>query len=332
MKTNVAIVAGGDSSEFVISVGSAKQVANQLGKDKYNVYTILLKGEDWILKSDKYGDIPVNKDNFSCTLQGKLLFFNVVFIAIHGTPGEDGKLQSYLDLIGIPYTSSGASVSALTFNKYACKNYLKKIGIYSAKAMLIRRGDRIDEEKVIRTLGLPCFVKPNNCGSSVGISKVSGQDELKTAIKKALGEGDEVIIEEFIKGIEISCGLVKMHNRELIFPVTEIISQKEFFDYEAKYTYGMADEITPARISEHTTKSCQELSSKIYSALGCNGIVRIDYILSENKLCFLEINTVPGMSPESIIPKQARAYGIDLADLYDLVIEDALFRNKKTHN
>jgi D-alanine-D-alanine ligase len=329
MKKNVAIVAGGDSSEFSISVSSAKQVANQLRRDKYNIYTILLKGKDWILKNNRFDNIPVNKDNFSCTLQGKLILFDIVFIAIHGTPGEDGKLQSYFDLIGIPYTSSGAFTSALTFNKYACKAYLKEFGISSARAILIRRGEPVNEKKLISQLGLPCFVKPNNSGSSVGVSKISGGEELKAAIKRALAEGDEVIIEEYIKGIEVSCGLVKTCNRELIFPLTEIVSKKDFFDYEAKYTKGMADEITPARIPDQTALHCQELSSKIYSVLNCRGIVRIDYILTGNKAYFLEINTVPGMSTESIIPKQAKTYGIELADLYELIIEDALFRKKK---
>lgn len=328
MKINVAIVAGGDSSEYQISVNSAEQVAMHLDKDKYNPTIVLLRGNHWMIKNNGPPEIKVDKNDFTCIIDGKPLHFDVVFNAIHGTPGEDGKLQSYFDMIGIPYTSSGAFSSSLSFNKYACKIYLKEMGILTARSFLIRKEKSWDKKLPGSGSFFPCFVKPNNGGSSFGVSRVVASDKLPEAIRKAFREDNEVIVEEFIEGTEVTCGLIKTEKKEIVFPLTEIVSKKDFFDYEAKYTAGMAEEITPGRIPEGVGKEIQNLSSGIYSYLNCKGIVRIDYMLSGDRPYFLEINTVPGLSAESIIPKQAKAYGIELMELYGLVIEDAILRKQ----
>ena len=324
MKINVAIVTGGDSSEYQISVNSARQVYKHLDKERFNPFIVLIRGKEWMLQMDEREGIVIDKNDFNCTVDGITLKFDVIFIAIHGTPGEDGKLQSYFDMMGIPYTGSGSFTSTLTFNKYACKLYLEKFGIPTARSILIKSDEnwmeKIGKENVI----YPCFTKPNNSGSSFGVSRVVKPEELPSAISKALQEDDEIIIEEFIDGTEVTCGVLKTAGNEYVFPVTEIISKKDFFDFEAKYNPEMADEITPARITETSTGEIQDLSSQIYSILNCRGVVRIDYILSEGKPYFLEINSVPGMSAESILPKQAEEYGIKLKELLSMIIEDAL--------
>ena len=327
MKINVAIVAGGNSSEYQISVNSAQQVFSHLDKDRFYPLIVIIRGREWFLQKDESSGSAIDKNDFSVTLNGKKLTFDVVFNAIHGTPGEDGKLQSYFDMIGIPYTGSGSFSSALSFNKYACKLYLEKFGIPTAWSILIRSEDnweqRIEEEK----LPYPCFVKPNNSGSSFGVSRVVSQKNLPSAINAALQEDDEIIIEEFIEGTEVTCGVLKTVGKEYLFPVTEIISKKEFFDYEAKYEPGMAEVITPARIKDTETNEIHKLSSVIYSALNCRGVVRIDFILSKGKPYFLEVNGIPGLSAKSIIPKQAELYGLKLEDFYSLLIEDAISRS-----
>jgi len=324
MKINVAIVAGGDSSEYQISINSANEVLKHLDRKKYNPFIVLIRGKKWMLQLHKTEEARIDKNDFSCRAGGQRLNFDVVFNAIHGTPGEDGTLQSYFDIIGIPYTGSGAFASALTFNKYVCKLFLEKFGIPTARSILIQSGEDWMERIGSGEVSCPCFVKPNNSGSSFGVSRVLKADYLASAISKALREDDEVIIEEFIDGTEVTCGLLKTAGKEYIFPLTEIVSKNDFFDFEAKYDPKMADEITPARISEDSTKVIQDLSSRIYSLLHCRGIVRIDYILSKEKPYFLEINTIPGMSAESIIPKQVKMFGLTLGDLFSLVIEDAL--------
>ena len=331
MKKNIAIVAGGDSSEHDISLQSAEQISKLIDKKKYKVFTILVKGTDWILISNKSrpGKIKINKDDFSFTINNKKIKFHCAFIAIHGTPGENGKLQAYFELLNIPYTTSGVLASSLAFNKYACKAYLKHINILSPKSLLIRNNQKIEPDKIAKNIGLPCFVKPNEGGSSFGITKVTDKHNIKKAILKAFEEDKEVIIEEFIKGTELTCGLVKTLDKEIVFPITEIVSKKEYFDYEAKYTSGMADEITPARISKSIELKCKQVSSKIYNALNCRGIVRIDYILSNNKLYFLEINIVPGMTQKSIIPKQVETMGLSIKELFTMVIEDAIERSRQ---
>ena len=326
MKKNIAIVAGGDSSESVISLQSAKQISDNIDGNKFNVFTIYVKGSNWVYKSENNKDIKINKDDFSFSINNKKTTFDCVLIAIHGTPGENGILQAYFDILKIPYTTAGQLNTALTFDKYVCKTFLKDIDLLMAKAVFLRKNDEINPDKIVEKVGLPCFVKPNNGGSSFGISKVYEKKDIIGAVNKAFNEDDGVIIEEFIEGTEISCGLLKTFKNEYTFPLTEIVSENDFFDYEAKYTNGMADEITPARISKKIEEECKQLSMKIYKFLNCKGIVRIDYIINNNQLYFLEINTVPGMSENSIVPKQIRAMGLSISDIFTEVIEDALTR------
>ena len=324
MKRNIAVVAGGNSSEYVISINSANQIAKVLDKEKYNVYTVNVKGTEWIVKSETFCDVIVNKDDFSFSLNNQKIKFDCALILIHGTPGEDGKLQGYFDTLKIPYTSANTLASAITFNKVFSKNYLKPFEIPLAKFVSIKKGDIIDANQIINITGLPCFVKPNCGGSSFGVSKVKEKEKLLEAIGEAFKEDHEVIIEEFLEGRELTCGLVKTKKDTFIFPPTEIVSKNEFFDYEAKYTEGMADEITPAPISEELTKKVQNLSSQIYDIFQLKGIVRVDYIYSNKKLYFMEVNTVPGMSAASIVPKQIESAGMNLKDVFTEVIEDTL--------
>ena len=317
----IAIAAGGDSPEYEVSVKSAIEVSRAL-TPKYRVYIIIIRGSDWYWEDERGRYHKINKNDFTLVADDSRIRFDAVFIAIHGTPGENGLLQGYFDMLRIPYTSCDAFCSALTFNKQACKLFLKEYNIPMAEAVMIRKDDHSDLPAIIRHLGLPCFVKPNDSGSSFGVTKVSKKEELIAAVEKAFRESDEVMIEAFIKGREVACGVVRTRSRSLILPVTEIISKNEFFDYEAKYTPGRSEEITPAMIPAKISDEIQKLSLRIYNLLGCKGIVRVDFIIVEDKPVFLEINTVPGMSAESIIPEQARAAGIELADLYSMVIED----------
>jgi D-alanine-D-alanine ligase len=321
---NIAIVAGGDSSEWVISVQSAAMVAKEIEQSEYKGYVVQIRERKWQVNLAGDKKIDIDKNDFSFTKDGKKVKFDCALIVIHGTPGEDGKLQSYFELIGMPYTTCNVFTSALTFNKLACKLFLEKFGVLSAKAILVKKNKPWNAAEISSELGLPCFVKPNESGSSFGVTKVVDTDHISNAVNHALTESNEVLIEQFIKGTEVTCGLFKTHAKEMIFPVTEIVSKKEFFDYEAKYTPGMSDEITPARISPDWAKKVQDTSSHIYDALNCKGIVRIDYIISEQELYFLEVNTVPGMSQNSIVPKQIRETGMTVAKVYKMIIEDAI--------
>ncbi|MBI9055174.1 MAG: D-alanine--D-alanine ligase [Bacteroidales bacterium] len=329
MKKNIAIVAGGDSSEYIVSIGSAEMISNILDTSTYNIFTVIVKGTEWIVKSDNFCDVIVNKDDFSFTLNNQKTKFDCALIIIHGTPGENGILQGYFDTLRIPYTTPSTLASALTFNKVFSKNYLKPFNIPLAKFVSIKKGDTIDVDQIINTTGLPCFVKPNCGGSSFGISKVKQKEEFHNAIDEAFKEDTEVLIEEFLEGRELTCGLIKTKNQTLIFPPTEIISKNEFFDYEAKYTKGLAEEITPADISDELTKEIQNISSQIYDIFDLNGIVRVDYIYANNTIYFMEVNTVPGMSTASIVPQQIEAAGLELKDVFTLVIEDAIERKKE---
>lgn len=322
MKT-IAIVAGGDSSESEVSVRSAMEVNKALSA-RYMTYIIMIKGTNWYWEDPKGRYHNVDKNDFSLTTGDKRIRFNAVFIAIHGNPGENGLLQGYFDIMGIPYTSCGAFCSALTFNKQACKLFLKDYGIPMAKSLLIREGDEYDTAAIIAQTGLPCFVKPNDSGSSFGVSKVKEAEELSPALEKAFGESSEVIIEAFMDGREVACGVVKTRKKALVLPITEIISRNEFFDYEAKYTPGKSVEVTPADLPPSVADEIRILSSGIYDFLGCRGIVRVDFIIISGKPFFLEINTIPGMTGESLIPKQAQAAGIPAEELYSMVVEDLL--------
>jgi D-alanine-D-alanine ligase len=320
MKT-IAVAAGGDSSEFEISVKSAREVSKVLSS-RYLVFIVVIRGSNWYWEDLKGRYHNIDKNDFSLIQDGSKIKFDGVFIAIHGSPGENGLLQGYFDMIGIPYTSCSAFSSALTFNKQACKFYLKEYGISMAKAVLIRKGEKIDPSDLLNVTGLPCFVKPNDSGSSFGVTKVKQKEELLPAIQTAFKESDEVLIEAFMNGREVACGVVKTKRKTIVLPVTEIIPKNEFFDYEAKYTPGRSDEVTPADMPLTITNEIQRISMLVYELLGCKGIVRVDFIVIGEKPYFLEINTVPGMTEESIVPKQAVAAGIPLEELYPMVVED----------
>ncbi len=317
----IAIAAGGDSSEFEVSVKSANEVSKVLSS-RYIIYIILIRGTNWYWEDQKGRYHNIDKNDFSLVTDEYRIRFDAVFIAIHGTPGENGLLQGYFDMMGIPYTSCGAFCSALAFNKQACKLFLKEYKIPMADAILIRRSDKTDIKNIIKQIGLPCFVKPNDSGSSFGVTKVKKKEELLSAIETAFKESNEVMIEAFMDGREVACGVVKTRNKAIVLPVTEIISKNEFFDYEAKYTPGKSDEVTPADMPAVVTDEIQRLSSLVYDLLGCKGIVRVDFIIIGQKPYFLEINTVPGMTEESLVPKQAAAAGIALEDIYSMVVED----------
>ncbi len=317
----IAIAAGGNSSEFGISVKSATEVFNALSS-RYIVYIVMIRGSDWYWEDQKGQYHNLDKNDFTLSTDDLKIRFDAVFIAIHGTPGENGLLQGYFDMIKIPYSSCDAFCSALTFNKQACKLFLKEYDIPMAESVLIRKKENFDAAGIIKRIGLPCFVKPNDSGSSFGVTKVKKKGEMNAAIEKAFKESDEVLAEAFMNGREVACGVLKTKSADIILPVTEIISKNEFFDYEAKYTSGKSDEITPARLPEPVTEEIQSLSSKVYDILGCRGIVRVDFIVIGDKPYFLEINTVPGMTEESLVPKEAMAAGIKFSDLCSMVIED----------
>ena len=329
MKRNIAIMAGGDSSEWVISVQSAAQISEILTLEKYIPYTITVKGHKWYMTDSHGNEHHIDKNDFSLKLDGHKILFDCALIAIHGTPGENGILQSYFELTGVPYTTCGVGTSAITFNKYATKTYARETGINLARHILVKRTEPVAIDKIIKAVGLPCFVKPNQSGSSFGVTKVKSEDMLPNALQEAFAEDEEVLVEEFLAGIELTCGIYKSENHELIMPVTEIASKKEFFDYEAKYTPGMCDEITPARISKEVTELVQQTAYKLYRWFGCKGIVRVDFIYSREKLYLLEINTTPGMSKNSIIPQQVREMGLTMTTVWEWVIEDSIAAYKQ---
>jgi len=324
MKKNIAVVYGGDSSEFVVSVKSSKNVFESINPSIYNVWKVQMQGLNWEVLEGEEVIATIDKGDFSFVKNGEKIQFDFAYITIHGTPGEDGKLQGYFDMVKIPYSTCGVYSSALTFNKYFCSNYLRNFGVMMAKSVRLFKGDVIDTENLIEELGLPVFVKPNAGGSSFGVTKVKEKEQLLAALEMATKESADILIEEFIDGPEFTCGLVKLSNQEILFPVTEVIPQNEFFDFEAKYTVGKTDEITPARISPELTSKIQQLSSRIYDLCDCSGIVRIDYILKDGEFYFLEVNTTPGMTATSFIPQQIAAMDRKLGDVLGLIIEDKL--------
>lgn len=325
MGKNIVILQGGDSSEYIISEKSAKEIYLHLKKAGLSPFRIRVRKGKWTYLPEEGETKELDLNDFSLKINnGKKIFFDFAFIIIHGTPGEDGKIQALLEIHNIPYNTSGILSSALSFNKYACKVFLKNKNILTPESFLYRKGDKIDIEKIITKTGLPCFIKPNNGGSSFGISKVSINEDIEAGIMEALKEDSEVIIESFVKGIELSCGLLKISSEEYIFPITEIIPKNEFFDFEAKYKKGMSEEITPARIPEDIKNHAQSIASEIYDDLNCRGIVRVDFILKGNQLFFLELNSVPGMSKESIIPKQIRALNLKVEDVLLKIINEGL--------
>lgn len=327
MNKNIAVVMGGYSGEHDISIGSGTEVYKALNKEKYNVYRIIIDRNDWYHLSDTNEKTSVDKNDFSIILNGEKINFDLAFVIVHGDPGENGRLQGYFDMIGLPYNTCGFYTSALTFNKSYCNAVVRNFGVVNlAKSKGIYGHRNIDIDEIMSELELPVFVKPASGGSSVGMSKVKTREELMPAIEKALKEDCDVLIEEFIKGREFGCGVFQTKTEKLIFPITEIIPiGREYFDYEAKYQ-GFSNEVTPAEADPKIAKEIQDTAGKLYDLLNCKGMVRFDFIYNEEKekLYFLEVNTIPGQSRESIVPKQARAMGISTDKLYDMLVETFL--------
>ncbi len=343
MKKMIAIVAGGDSSEHDVSLRSAGGILSFMDKEKYNCYIVVQKGHEMYAivgpgnapyyQHDDEGAtrIAIDYNDFSYTYNGERQTFDFAYITIHGTPGENGILQGYFDIIGVPYSTSGVLVESLTFNKFALNNFLRSFPeIHISDSVLVRRGmKRLPDEEIIKRLGLPCFVKPNAGGSSFGVTKVKTPEQLTPAIEKAMNESDEVMVERLLTGTEITCGCFRrLNGQPTTFPITEVVVKNvEFFDYEAKYE-GKSDEITPARIAPKTAERVSELTRHIYELLGCYGIIRIDYILSgevgDEQINLLEINTTPGMTPASFIPQQVRASELEIKDVLSEIIEGRL--------
>ncbi len=324
MKKNIAIVGGGNSSEYEVSVKSTQMMMNWIDAQKYNPYRVIIRGKEWNVELPDGCKLPIDRNDFSFNHSGTKITIDCAIMAIHGTPGENGILQSYFELIGLPYNTCDVFCSALTFNKYATKLFLKEYGIPSADCVFFRKNDTYDVHHIAQKLGFPCFVKPNSSGSSCGIKKADNIEQLKAAIEFALTEDSEILIEKGIVGTEVTSGLLKLKNEQWIFPITEIVTKNEFFDYEAKYQEGKSEEITPARLSDELTLKVKETSLKIYNALNCRGIVRIDYIISNNEPYFLEVNTVPGMSPQSVVPQQIAAMGHTVTEIYSKIIDELL--------
>ena len=327
MKRTVAIIAGGDSSEHEVSMNSAKGIYSFIDKERYDLYIVELSKKAWEAVLPDGMRSKIDKNDFSFMDGGKKIKPDFAYITIHGTPGENGILQGYFELLDIPYSTCNVLVSAMTFSKFTLNQYLKGFGVRVAESMLVNRRYGVNDNDVIEKIGLPCFVKPNASGSSFGITKVETAEQIRPALQAAFAESDDVMIEAFMDGIELSNGCYKTREKSVVFPITEIVSDNAFFDYNAKYK-GEVTEITPARLSPETTERVKKLTSAIYDILGCKGIVRIDYIITEGeKINMLEINTTPGMTATSFIPQQARAAGLDLKDVMTDIIEDGLKRS-----
>lgn len=327
MKKNIAIISGGYSAESPISLKSAETVYNHLNPELYNSFIIDVKNSSWVLKKDDKKYI-INKEDFSVDIENEKICFDAVFIALHGPPAENGKIQDYFDKLHIPYTCCNAETSAITFDKYACNNKLRKLNFICAKSYIYKKEDPFHINEIIDKVGLPCFVKPNASGSSFGVSKVNVKEEIGNAIKKALSHDDNVLIESFIDGVEVSCGVFETYHPQKeniieVLPITEIVSKNEFFDYKAKYE-GESEEITPARINEKLTQNIQDITKEIYKRMDLKGICRIDFIIMKEKPYIIEINTVPGLSPESIIPQQIREAGYILGDFFASCLEKSM--------
>ena len=322
MKRNIAIVAGGDTSEIVVSLRSAQGIYSFIDKEKYNLYIVEMEGRRWEVQLPDGSKTPVDRNDFSFMNGAEKVVFDFAYITIHGTPGEDGRLQGYFDMMRIPYSCCGVLAAAITYDKFVCKLYLKALGVRSSESLLLRQVQTVSDEDVIEKIGLPCLIKPNLGGSSFGVTKVKAREQIQPAIAKAFGEAEEVMIEAFMAGTELTCGCYKTKEKSVVFPLTEVVTHNEFFDYDAKYN-GQVDEITPARVSEELTKRVQALTSAIYDILGCSGIIRVDYIITEGeKINLLEVNTTPGMTATSFIPQQVRAAGMDIKDVMTDIIEN----------
>ena len=331
-KRKIAIVCGGDSSEHDVSLRSAQGLYSFFDKDRYDIYIVDIKGLDWNVDLGDGTTSRIDLNDFSFKKDGHKIFFDYAYITIHGTPGENGILQGYFELIGIPYSTSGVLVEALTFDKFVLNQYLRSYGVSGADSLLIRKGyeEIVSDDEVEKRIGMPCFVKPAADGSSFGVSKVKDKDQLAPAIRKAMLESSDVMVESYLEGTEISIGCYKTREKSVVLPATEVVTSNEFFDYDAKYN-GQVKEITPARLSEDTARRVAELTSSIYDILHCNGIIRIDYIIGKgkgkngetvDKINLLEVNTTPGMTATSFIPQQVRAAGLNMADVLTDIVEN----------
>jgi D-alanine-D-alanine ligase len=323
MKKNIAIIMGGYSSEYKISLKSGNVVYNTLNKEKYNAYRIHIFKDKWVYVNDSNEEFPVDKNDFSITINDHKIVFDCVFNAIHGAPGEDGYMQAYFELLGLPQTSCGMYQAALTFNKRDLLATLKPFGIKTADSYYLNLGDAINEDAIVDKVGLPCFVKANKAGSSFGISKVYKKEDLKAAIESSFKEDDEIIIEQFLDGVEVSVGVISYKGEIIVLPITEIVSENDFFDYAAKYE-GKSQEITPARISDDYANKVRIEAKKVYKILGMKGFSRSEFIFKNDEPHLLEMNTVPGLTKESILPQQAAEAGINLQELFTNTIEEAL--------
>ena len=320
---NIAIIAGGNSSEYEVSMKSGKNIYDEVDETRYNKYLVVLKERDWHVEigEEKY---PVDKNDFSFTRNGEKILFDFAYITIHGVPGENGLLQGYLDMMGVPYGCCNVLASALTFDKHTCNTYLKSYGVNVADSVMLIRGMAYDVNEIINEVGLPCFVKPNAEGSSFGVTKVKEAAQLEDALKKAFALCREVLVETFIDGTELTCGVVKAGDMDITMPIAEVVPKNEFFDFEAKYDPTKSDEIIPARISPELTNRIKTLSSMIYDILRCEGIIRVDYIVREDEIFMLEVNTTPGMTSNSFVPKMVRAMGGTLREVLTKIIDNKL--------
>ena len=324
LKRTVAIVCGGDSSEHDVSLRSAQGLYSFFDKERYNVYIVDVKGQDWHVELPDGTTAPIDRNDFSFIEDGKARLFDYAYITIHGTPGENGILQGYFDLIGLPYSTSGVLVEAMTFDKFVLNNYLRAYGVSVADSLLIRKGyeELVSDDEIEERIGMPCFVKPAADGSSFGVSKVKNKDQLAPAIRKAMMESPEIMVEALLEGTEITQGTYKTQDKRVIFPITEVVTSNEFFDYDAKYN-GQVQEITPARLPQDVAERVSQITSSIYDILHCNGIIRVDYIVSkEGKISMLEVNTTPGMTATSFIPQQVRAAGLSMTDVLTDIVEN----------
>lgn len=322
MKKNIAVIYGGFSAEYEISILSGKYISSIIDKKHYNVYNVYLRREKWLVETN---NSIVNKDDFSFIIDEKKINIDVAVILIHGNPGEDGILQSYFDLVNVPYTTCNPLTASLTFNKYFCNNYLRNFNIKMAESIVLRKNEENTTKlkKFIQKVGFPIFIKPNEGGSSFGTYKIKKEEDISDAIKGAF-EHSNVIVEQFIEGREITCGVVKTNGKIQSFTPCEVVSKNEFFDYEAKYNSELNEEIIPARFDKIILKNCRTISEEIYSLLNCKGIVRVDYIVNNNELYFLELNSIPGMTSESLVPKMIKYDKINITELFTELIRETI--------
>lgn len=319
----IAVICGGYTGEKAISMKSAAMVMNNIDLNRFAPTLVRIDREAWVAMVDD-SEIPIDKNDFSVALLDGKLEFDAAFIAVHGTPGEDGKLQGYFDMIGLPYTTGNVLNMALTFDKFTTVSMLRNAGFTVADSILLKNTKQVDTAAIEKRIGLPCFVKPTNAGSSLGISRVNTADQLMPAIKKAFAESSHVMVEALVTGTEITCGVLKSSKKTMALQITEIVSYNEFFDYDAKYREERREEITPARIPAEAFERCLRTSESIFDYLNCKGTARVDYILNEKGLYCIEINTVPGMSEVSILPQQCEVYGLSKTEMITLIIEECL--------